>query len=92
VLGHCEANLSTRAHILAEIETKQPETKVKDIVADLLAKSAQRLVAKLKGGVERKRKREMSSPPIVKRKTVKAKAGTENKKMDQNKKKREYKM
>lgn len=50
---------NTVAQILKEIGAKQPEGKFKDIVADHLSESTQRLVSKLKGG-EQKRKRYMA--------------------------------
>jgi N6-adenosine-specific RNA methylase IME4 len=52
-IGH--ETLKTVANILSHITTRLPETKVKDIVAHLLAESTQGLVFKLKGG-GRKRK------------------------------------
>jgi hypothetical protein len=54
--------LNKGAQILTDIRYKQPETTVKDIVADRLTESAQRLVTKLKGG-SRKRKRETPNTP-----------------------------
>jgi hypothetical protein len=64
--------LDMGAQILADIKIKQPETKIKDIVADRLVESAQRLVIKLKGSGGRKRKRETSKPPSSKKKKMKA--------------------
>jgi hypothetical protein len=53
-----------------DIGKKQPETKVKDIVADRLAESAERLGTKLKGGEGRKRKRETSNPLLLRRRKM----------------------
>jgi hypothetical protein len=59
----CSEALKTGSQILADIGNKQPDRKVKEIVADRLSNSAHRLVAKLEGG-GRKRKRETSILPI----------------------------
>jgi len=64
--------LSTGAHILTHIGNKQPETKVKDFLADRLVESAQRLVTKLKGGGGLKRKTETSNTPLPKKKKKRA--------------------
>jgi hypothetical protein len=66
--------LSTGAQILTDIRNKQPEMTVKDIVADRLTNSAQRLVTKLKGG-SRKRKRETPNTPRNKKKASPKKRG-----------------
>ena len=58
----CEA-FSTGAQILTGYGNKQPETKMKDIVADRLTESAQRLVTKLRGGGGLKRNRKTSNTP-----------------------------
>jgi hypothetical protein len=63
------AKHSVREHRFSRIlGTNNPRRKVKDIVADRLAESAQRLVTKLRGGGGLKRKRKTSNTPPLKKK------------------------
>jgi len=65
--------LNTKSLIFVNVGTKQSETNINDIVADRLAKSGQRLVAKLKGGWLKKK--EETSSPARKKSAAKSQAG-----------------
>jgi hypothetical protein len=87
IRGALAETQNTGTQNLADIGTKLPDTKVKDIVANRVTESAPRLVSRLKGrGQKRKRENTSPSPPKkAKKKATKAKvAGAQNKRRRRN--------